>query len=137
MAPESRVQREASRRVFLFCFVFWLAGCVCGRVGLDGSVVEVLRARGVGGGGAGGLEGSELAEEGECGESASGGRVGALEEGLGDPGGGGVPAVAAVEYGGQGRGEVVGEDVGGDGGEVLVGEGDDDQVVGGDASWER
>ena len=64
--------------------LFWLG--VCGRVGLDGSVVEVLRARGVGGGGAGGLEGSELAEEGECGESASGGRVGALEEGLGDPG---------------------------------------------------
>ena len=24
----------------------------------------------------------------------------------------------------------------GDGGEVLVGEGDDDQIVGGDASWE-
>ena len=71
------------------------------------------------------------------GESASGGRVGALEEGLGDPGGGGVPAVVAVEYGGQGRGVVVGEDVGGDGGEVHVGEGDDDQVVGGDARWER
>ena len=50
---------------------------------MDGSVVEVLRARGVGGGGAGGLEGSELAEEGECVESASVGRVGALEEGLG------------------------------------------------------
>ena len=48
-----------------------------------------------------------------------------------------MPAVAAVEYGGQGRGVIVGEDVGGDGGEVLVGEGDDDQVVGGDASWER
>ena len=80
---------------------------------MDGSVVEVLRARGVGGGGAGGLEGSELVEEGECGESASGGRVGALEEGLGDPGGGGVPAVVAVEYGGQGRGVVVDEDAGG------------------------
>ena len=54
---------------------------------MDGSVVEVLRAREVGGGGAGGLGGSEIGEEGECGESASGGRVGALEGGLGDPGG--------------------------------------------------
>ena len=64
-----------------------------------GSVVEVLRAREVGGGGAEGLEESELVEGGECGESASGGRVGALEESLGDSGGvvGGVEAGIDLE----------------------------------------
>ena len=69
------------------------------RVGLVGSVVEVLRAREVGGGGAEGLEESELVEGGECGESASGGQVCALEESLGDPGGvvGGVEAGIDLE----------------------------------------
>ena len=64
-----------------------------------GSVVEVLRAREVGGGGAEGLEESELVEEGGSGESVGGGRVGALEESLGDPGGlvGGVEAGIDLE----------------------------------------